>query len=48
MLRNTVINLSKDSHSTASNLMMSTNSVQEDLKDDDTVHQMMDDMDLRN
>lgn len=48
MLRNMVGNLSKVSHSTASNYRMSVNSAQEDLKEEDTVHQMMENMDLGN
>jgi hypothetical protein len=48
MLRNMVINLTKDSHSVASNHKMSTNSIQVDLKEEHTVHHMMEDMDLGN
>jgi hypothetical protein len=44
MLRNMVINLSKDSHFAASNHRMSTNFVQADLKEEDTIHQMMEDI----
>jgi hypothetical protein len=47
-VRNMVCNLSKGSHSTASNYRMSVNLAQEDLKEEDTVHQMMEDMDLGN
>lgn len=48
ILRNTVNNLSKGSHLVASNYRMLVNSAQEDLKKEDTVHQMMEDMDLGN
>lgn len=48
MLRNMVCNLGKGSHSVASNYRMSVNSTQEDLKEEDAVHQMMKDMDLGN
>jgi hypothetical protein len=48
MLRNMVHNLSKGSHSISSNHIMSVDSVQEDLKEEDSVHQMMEDMDLDN
>jgi hypothetical protein len=48
MLRNMVSNLSKGSHSIASNHRMSVNSIQEGLKEEDIVHQMMEDMDLGN
>lgn len=44
MLRNMIINLSKDSHSAASNHRMPTNSLQADPKEEDTVHQMLKDM----
>lgn len=46
-LSNMTINLIKDSQSVASNHRMLTTSVQVDLKED-TVHQMMEDMDLGN
>jgi hypothetical protein len=46
-LRNMIIDLSKDSHSAASSHRMSTNSVQADFEED-TAHQMMEDMDLGN
>jgi hypothetical protein len=48
MLRNMVINLSKDSHLATSNHIISTNSVQADLKEEDTMHKMLEDMDLKN
>lgn len=48
MLRNLVLNLSKGSQSAASNYRMSTNSVHTELKEDDTVHQMLEDMDIGN
>lgn len=48
ILRNTVYNLSKGSHLVASNYRMLVNSAQENLKKEDTVHQMMEDMDLGN
>jgi hypothetical protein len=47
MLRNMVSNLSKGSHSAASNHRMSVNSVQEDFKEEDIV-QMMEVMKLGN
>jgi hypothetical protein len=43
-----VINLSKGSHFVASNYETSTNSVKADFKEEDTVHQVMEDMDLGN
>jgi hypothetical protein len=46
MLRNMVRNLSKGSHSAAFNYRMSVNSAQEDLEEEDTLHQTMEDMDL--
>jgi hypothetical protein len=48
MLRSMVNNLSKGSHSTIANQRMSMNSIQEDLKEEDIVHQMMEYMDLGN
>jgi hypothetical protein len=48
MLRNMVNNLSKGSHSAASNHRMLVNSVQEGLKEEDIVHQMTEDMVLGN
>lgn len=46
MLRNVVINLAKDFQSTASNQRISINSVQEDLKEEETIHQLKDDMEI--
>lgn len=48
MLRNMVCNLSKGSHAAASNYRMSVNSSLDDLKEEKTVHQMIEDMDLGN
>jgi len=48
MLRNMVINLSKDSNFITSNHMMSTNYIQANLKEEDTIHERMEDMDLGN
>jgi hypothetical protein len=41
MLRNLVLNLSKGSQSIASNYRMSTNFIHPELKEDDTIHQML-------
>jgi hypothetical protein len=48
MSRNMVCNLSKGSHLAITNYRMSMNSSQEVLKEEDNVHQMMEDMDLGN
>jgi hypothetical protein len=48
MLRNMVCNLSKGSHSAASNYRMSVNLTPDDLKEEETIHQMIEDMDLGN
>jgi hypothetical protein len=47
MFRNMVINLSKDTHFAICVHMMSTNSIQTNFEED-TFHQMMEDMDLGN
>lgn len=47
MLRNMVINMSKDSQSEALNRRMSITSGQVDLMEEDTVYQMPEDMDLK-
>lgn len=47
LLRNMVINLSKDMQSAASNQRISINSGQAELKEEDTVYQMLEDMDLK-
>jgi len=41
-----VVNLSKDSHSTSSNHKMSTNSTQSKFKEEETMHQLKDDMNI--
>lgn len=48
MLENMVINLSKGSHFSTSNYRMSMDFVQDDFKEEDTIHQMMGDMDIVN
>jgi hypothetical protein len=46
MLRNMVINLSKESSSVASNHIISTNSIQVGITQEFAMHQMLEDMDL--
>lgn len=48
MLRNMVCNLNKGSQSTASNFRMSVKFVPDKPKKEETVHQMLEDMDLDN
>jgi hypothetical protein len=47
MLWNMVINISKDMHSTASDKKTSVNSAHADLKEEETVCQLKDEMDTR-
>jgi len=46
MLRNLVINLNNDSHSITWNHGILINSAQVDYNEDETMHQMKDDMDI--
>lgn len=48
MLRNMVCNLNKSSQSAASNFRMSVKSVPDEPKEEETVHQMLEDMDMGN
>lgn len=48
MLRNMVCNLNKGSQSAAFNFKMSVNSVPDDPKEEETIHQILEDMDLGN
>jgi hypothetical protein len=48
MLRNMVCNLNKGSQSVASNFRMSMNYVPDEPKEEETIHQMLEDMDLGN
>jgi hypothetical protein len=48
MLRNMVCNLNKSSQSAACNFRMSVKSVPDEPKEEETVHQMLEDMDMGN